>query len=453
MKLSKMGIARNKVLNIDAQFPVQDILSKTGQLTQYSSGIYAYDNIPFLLKNNIKRIISEELTKAGCVEVSLPVLQPESIWEASGRLDKYVSDDVMFRTITSKGNYCLAPTAEEAIVEFAKNRLQSYKSLPVTYFQIGEKFRNELRARGFLLRGKSFEMMDAYSFNVNSDDLDKTYAEMKQAYFNIFNRLGMNVFPVGADSGSIGGKKSEEFMVISDLGEDTVLYNNESGQAINSELLELSNAMEYLKEIYNIDGIEQLEKKRTLELGHIFQLGTKYSESMGACYISESGKQIPYEMGCYGIGVSRVLAYVYEKNAIYDKNQNVIGYSLPLNLAPYHLHMITNDNKDSIDLADNLYNELIKNGVSLLYDDRNDLSLGAKIKDAHYMGTPYLLILGNKVDDKYFEIENTKTNEKISIDRKDFVNILKTLSVQLKIDESITLENLVKDEIKVLKKI
>lgn len=453
MKLSKMGIARNKVLNIDEQFPVQDILAKTGQLTQYSSGIYAYDNIPFLLKNNIKRIISEELTKVGCVEVSLPVLQPESIWEASGRLEKYVSDDVIFRTESSKGNYCLAPTAEEAIVEFAKNRLQSYKSLPVTYFQIGEKFRNELRPRGYLLRGKSFEMMDAYSFNVDYEDLDKTYEEIKQAYFNIFRRLGMNVIPVGADSGSIGGQKSEEFMVLSNLGEDTILVDKESGQAINNELLELPNAMEYLKETYNIDSIEQLEKKRSLELGHIFQLGTKYSESMGANYISETGKQIPYEMGCYGIGVSRVLAYVYEKNAIYDKNEKVIGYSLPLNVAPYFIHIITNDNEESINIANTLYKELINNNIPVLYDDRNDLSLGAKIKDAHYMGTPYLLILGNKKDEKYYEIENTKNGEKVNIEKTEIINILKTLSSQLKDREEITLENVVEENVKVLKKI
>ena len=448
MRLSKMGIARNKVLNIDEQFPVQDILAKTGQLTQYSSGIYAYDNIPFLLKNNIKKIISEELTKVGCVEVSLPVLQPETIWEASGRLEKYVNDDVMFRTLTSKGNFCLAPTAEEAIVEFARNRLQSYKSLPVTYFQIGEKFRNELRTRGYLLRGKSFEMMDAYSFNVNYDDLNKTYEEIKQAYFNIFKRLRMDVIPVGADSGSIGGKKSEEFMVLSNLGEDIILYDNKSGQAINNELLELPNATEYLKETYNIDSIDQLEKKRSLELGHIFQLGTKYSESMEANYLSETGKLVPYEMGCYGIGVSRVLAYVYEKNAIYDKNEKVIGYSLPLHIAPYYIHIITNDNKDSIELANNLYNELINAGIPVLYDDRSDLSLGAKIKDAHYMGTPYLMILGNKLDENYFEIENTKNNEITKIDRTKFIDLLKLLSNQIKINEKITLE----EANKVLKK-
>ena len=446
MKLSKMGIDKNRIANIDEQFPIQDILFKTGQITQYSSGIYAYDNIPFLLKNNIKRIISEELTKIDCVEVSLPILQPESIWESSGRLEKYVADNVMFRTLTSKGNYCLAPTAEEAVVEFAKNRLQSYKNLPVVYFQIGEKFRNELRPRGFLLRGKSFEMMDAYSFNINYKDLNSTYEKIKKAYFNIFNRLNIKVIPVGADSGNIGGSKSEEFMVLSNLGEDTILYDKESGQAINNELLNLPNAMKYLKETYKIDSIDQLEERKSLELGHIFQLGTKYSVSMGVSYISETGKQVPYEMGCYGIGVSRVLAYIYEKNAIYDKNNKVIGYSLPLNISPYIIHIITNDNENSINVADSLYYELNGFGIPVLYDDRKDISLGAKIKDAHYMGTPYFLILGNKLDEEYYEVENTKNNQTIKIKRLDFIDIIKSLYNNLKIDENITLEDLILDK-------
>lgn len=202
----------------------------------------------------------------------------------------------MFRCLTEKGNFCLAPTAEEAVVEFAKTRLTSYKNLPNTYFQIGEKFRNEIRTRGYLLRGKSFEMIDAYSFGKDKKDLDLEYERMKKAYLEIFKELGLNVQPVGADSGSIGGAKSEEFMCVSNIGEDNILCDEETGKLINSELLEIENAESYIKENY---GITNLKTIKVCELGHIFQLGEKYSKSMNATYIGNDGKEKFYSMGCY----------------------------------------------------------------------------------------------------------------------------------------------------------
>ncbi len=218
MKVSQIGLISKKLTELDSQFPVQDMLIQTGQIDLFSSGIYAYGHIPYLVKKNINKIICNVLSKYNCSEISLPILQPENIWEESGRLSKYVNDDVMFRTLTDKGNFCLAPTAEEAVVAYTRKRLFSYKQLPVTYFQIGEKFRNELRSRGFLLRGKAFDMMDAYSFGKDFNDLDKDYEKMKKAYFEIFDNLGLKVQPVGADSGNIGGNKSEEFMMLSDIG-------------------------------------------------------------------------------------------------------------------------------------------------------------------------------------------------------------------------------------------
>ena len=175
MKVSQIGLISKKIAKLDDQFPVQDMLLQTGQIEQFSSGVYAFGHIPYLVKKNLDKIISETLTKYGCSELSLPLLQPESIWQESGRLEKYVKDDVMFRCLTDKGNFCLAPTAEEAIVAYAKTRLKSYKNLPVTYFQIGQKFRNEIRTRGYLLRGKSFDMMDAYSFGRDENDLNIEY--------------------------------------------------------------------------------------------------------------------------------------------------------------------------------------------------------------------------------------------------------------------------------------
>lgn len=281
MKLSEAGLGITRLQNVDTVFPAQDILVQSGQLVQYGAGIYGYNSIPLKLRANIEKIIKEELEKIGCVEVQLPLLQPRSIWDESGRWNGYVEEGTLLTVKTEKSEFCLAPTAEEAIVEFSKRKLKSHKNLPTVYYQIGEKFRNEIRSRGFLLRGKSFLMMDAYSFNKDEKDLVKSYELLKIAYKNIFERLGLNVFPVAADNGAIGGKKSEEYMMISQIGEDTVLYDSKTGQGFNIEIKEKDNFIDYLKD-YGIEDISSLKEEKTVELGHIFQLGTKYSETMNA---------------------------------------------------------------------------------------------------------------------------------------------------------------------------
>ena len=228
MRLSKSGLGKTRLKNVDNMFPAQDILEQSGQIVQYGTGIYGYNNVPLKLKQKIESIIREELERCGCVEVELPILQPRKIWEDSGRWNKYVETGTMLTVNTEKGEYCLAPTAEEAVVEFAKKKIKSHKDLPTIFYQIGEKHRNEIRTRGFLLRGKSFPMMDAYSFNKDEQSLIESYDKVKQAYINIFKRLGLPTIPVVADNGAIGGKKSEEFMVLSDIGEDTVLYDEKT---------------------------------------------------------------------------------------------------------------------------------------------------------------------------------------------------------------------------------
>ena len=307
MKLSQAGIGNIKLNVTDPMYPAQEILLQSGQITQFGTGIYAYNNVPLLLRRNVEKIITETLNKYGCIEILLPTLQQESMWKASGRYDKYVEEGVMLTVETDKGNYCLAPTAEEAVVEFAREKLKSYKNLPTTFYQIGEKYRNEIRTRGYLLRGKTFPMMDAYSFNKGPEDLIETYQNMRNAYIEIFDKLGLDVIPVAADSGNIGGKKSEEFMLLSEIGEDTILYDPATKTALNTEILEKENYEQYLKEEYGITDISKLEKRKSIELGHIFQLGTKYSEIMNATYTSQDGQELPFYMGCYGIGVVELL--------------------------------------------------------------------------------------------------------------------------------------------------
>lgn len=442
MKVSNIGLIETKIKKLDEQFPVQDMLLQTGQIEQFASGIYAYGHIPFLVKKNINDIIINTLTKYDCSLINLPLLQPESIWISSGRLDRYVNDDVMFRCLTDKGNFCLAPTAEEAVVEFAKSRLTSYKNLPTTYFQIGEKFRNEIRTRGYLLRGKSFEMMDAYSFGKDEIDLNAEYERIKEAYMEIFSELGLNVQPVGADSGAIGGAKSEEFMCVSRIGEDSILYDKTTGKLINSELLEKENAKEYIKETYGIMDLSNLEVRKACELGHIFQLGEKYSKSMNASYIAADGKQKYYSMGCYGIGVSRTLAMVYENSLVRNEKNEFSSISLPINITPYSIYIIAKtDDKNKLEYAGKMYELLIHEGVNVLFDDRDFLSIGTKLKDSKVTGIPYTCVLGKTLDEGYVTIENNKFGTKLNVSINDIVDILKQFEILRK--KKISIEDIV----------
>ncbi len=425
MRLSNTGMGTIKLNNLDEMYPVQDILLQTGQLVQYGTGIFAYNNVPLLVKRNVERIVTEKLNKYGCIEVLLPILQPEKLWKDSGRFNHYVEDGTMLTVQSDKGNFCLAPTAEEAVVEFAREKLKSYKNLPVTFYQIGEKVRNEIRNRGYLLRGKTFPMMDAYSFNSSEEDLANTYQNIRKAYLEIFKELGLDAIPVAADNGAMGGKKSEEFMLLSKIGEDTILYGPETRTALNTEILERENYEEYLKEEYGITDISKLEKRKAIELGHIFQLGTKYSETMNGTYIAQDGKPAFYFMGCYGIGISRTVATIYEESVLKDENEKVQGFVLPESVAPYKLQIIPKmDNKEKVKEAEDLYSKLSEKGIGAILDDRNLNSIGAKIKDCKVLGTPYMAVLGDKVEAGKVELENVKTGEKEIIKIDELVNRL-----------------------------
>ena len=422
MRLSQAGLGTMRINQLDEMYPAQDILLQSGQLVQYGTGIFAYGNIPMLLKRKIDTIIEETLNAYGCIEVTLPTLQPDTIWKSSGRWDKYVEDGTMLTIESDKGDFCLAPTAEEAVVEFAREKLKSYKHLPATFYQIGEKYRNEIRTRGFLLRGKSFSMMDAYSFNTDEEDLAKSYENIRKAYVVLFEKLGLDVIPVVADNGAMGGKKSEEFMMLSPIGEDTILYDEETGIGLNTEILEREDYEEYLKTEYGITDISKLQERRAMELGHIFQLGTRYSEMMNATYTSKEGKNVPYYMGCYGIGVSRTLAAIYETSVIEDKNGKVCGFALPQTIAPYKLQIIPKvENEEKKQEAESLYQALQAKGVKVILDDRENVSIGAKMKDCKILGTPYMAVLGDKVEKGMLELENIKTGEKEVIAIKEVI--------------------------------
>ena len=419
MKLSNLGIGTMRVNKLDEMYPAQDMLMQSGQLVQYGTGIMGYGTVPLLVKRKMEEIIRECLDEAGLAEVQLPTIQPKEIWEKSGRWDKYIEDGVMLVTESDKGTFCLAPTAEEAVLEFAREKLKSYKHLPATFYQIGEKYRNEIRNRGYLLRGKSFLMMDAYSFDADKEGLEESYENVRNAYLKIAEKIGIDMLPVVADNGAMGGKKSEEMMLVSPIGEDTILYDEKTKTALNTEILEKENYQEYLKEEYGIEDISNFKETKAIELGHTFQLGTRYSDTMKATFTAQDGKEQPYYMGCYGIGVSRMVAAIYELSVIKDENDNIVGIALPEQIAPFKLQIIAKmEDSEKVKAAEEIYVKLNELGIRTILDDRENINFGARIKDAKVLGTPYIAILGGKVENGKVELEKTKTGEKeiLSID-------------------------------------
>ena len=422
MKLSNLGIGTMRVNKLDEMYPAQDMLMQSGQLVQYGTGIMGYGTVPLLVKRNVEDIIRKCLNEAGLAEVQLPTIQPKEIWDKSERWNHYVEEGVMLVVESDKGTFCLAPTAEEAVLEFAREKLKSYKHMPVTFYQIGEKYRNEIRNRGYLLRGKSFLMMDAYSFDTDKEGLEKSYENVRNAYLKMAEKLDLEVLPVVADNGAMGGKKSEEMMIISPIGEDTILYDEKTKTALNTEILEKENYEEYLKEEYGIDDISNFEERKAIELGHIFQLGTRYSDTMKAMFIDKDGKEKPYYMGCYGIGVSRMVAAIYELSVIKDEQGKIEGIALPYNIAPFKVQIIAKmDDEEKVKEAKALYEKLGKLGIESIIDDRENINFGARIKDAKVLGTPYIAIFGGKVEKGKVELEETKTGKKEIITTEELI--------------------------------
>lgn len=406
MRLSNLNIKKINMNDVDKSYQGQDILMKLGELYQFESGIYGYGNLWTKLERIVEDIIIDELDKAGCIQVEFPKLQPRKIWDQSNRWDTYTKDgDIMFTMKNNLGEYGLAPTAEECATIFGANRLPSYKNLPATYYQIGEKFRKEIRTRGYLFRPRTFVMMDAYSFDKTEEDMKETYKLMHQVYLNIFKRLGIKIIPTVSDSGVIGGKVAEEFQAVTSLGEDKTLYDEANDIGINREVLDFENRDEYLKQL-GVDDVNSLKEYSTVELGNNFQLGTKYSESMKLYYINENGEKCPYYMGCYGIGLGRIIACLIENNVIVD-NDKLRGFSLPYDIAPYKVQIIyTDDNKET---GEKLYQYLNDNSIKCIIDDRENLNIGNRINDVYVLGTPKMIILGKKYDGTNIEIEDTKT--------------------------------------------
>lgn len=372
------------------------LLLRAGYIHKEMAGVYDYLPMGLRVIENIKQIIREELNRIGCEELSLTALQNPEPWEKSGRFsDQEV--DIWFKTELSAGGVLgLAPTHEEPITELMKTYISSYKDLPIAVYQFQTKFRNELRAKSGIMRGREFLMKDLYSFHTTEEDLDKFYARVEQAYSRIFDRLGIGdcTFETFA-SGGIFSKYSHEFQTILPVGEDTIYYNTNKSVYINKEVYN----DEVLKDL-GVDG-EEFESTSAAEVGNIFKLKFKYSEPLGLKYIDDSNKQQTVYMGCYGIGVSRLMGVIAEKFA--DEK----GLVWPESVAPYKYYLVGIGEAGS-QKAEELYS---RNEGDILFDDR-DKRPGEKFADAELMGIPYRVVVSDKTLEKdQAEVTNRATGE------------------------------------------
>ncbi|MCS7053844.1 MAG: proline--tRNA ligase [Ignavibacterium sp.] len=559
MRLSKTFVPTLKEIPNDAVVPSHILMLRTGMVRMLSAGIYSFLPLGYRVIKKVCEIVRQEMDAIGGQEFHLPALNPKEIWEETGRVEAF--GDILFHV--KNRDYVLAPTHEEIMTFHARNVVKSYKDMPQIWYQIQTKFRNEPRPRSGVIRGRQFLMKDSYSFDVSWEDLDKSYMLHDEAYRRIFTRCGLKFFVVGASSGAMGGTGSEEFMVKSEAGEDTVAYCESCGYAANVEVatskvsspereteskqvyeihtpnvksidelceflkidesvcaksrIYISNNQpilvlmqgndevnetklekavgstirpahpDELKEItgadagsigpigfngriisdlrlkdrnnlfsgankndYHIGGIDfqrdvknidyadlrvvqsgegcpkcdsKLEVFPAIELGHIFKLGTKYSESMKAYFLDENGKENPIIMGSYGIGIERVVACYIEQN------HDTKGIVWNKALAPFHIHLISiNPKNEKVkNVSDEIYDSLTKSGFEVLYDDR-DASPGFKFNDADLLGMPIQVIVGEKkLKDNLVECKIRKSDERFDVELNNLHSKLKEL--------------------------
>ncbi|HCV2826890.1 TPA: proline--tRNA ligase [Listeria monocytogenes] len=564
MRQTMTFIPTLKEVPADAEVKSHQLLLRAGFIRQTASGIYSYLPLATLMLRKIETIIREELEAIGAAELLMPALQPAELWQESGRWNDYGPELMRLKDRASR-DFALGPTHEEVITALLRDEVKSYKRLPLTLYQIQTKFRDEKRPRFGLLRGREFIMKDAYSFHATSESLDEVYNLMHQAYSNIFTRCGLEFRSVIADSGSIGGNESKEFMALSDIGEDTIAYSDASDYAANTEMapvlymekkshelekdmekvatpdqksiadiveflevpiektmksmlyqvddevimvlvrgdhevndIKIKNALDAtnvelvdpavavellganfgslgpinvpantrvfadnaVKDIVNAvvganedgfhyinvnpdrdfsvtsyfdlrmiqvgdlspDGQGVIKFAEGIEVGHIFKLGTKYSEAMNATILDENGRAQPIIMGCYGIGVSRILSAIAEQSN--DEN----GFVWDKQISPFDLHLIPVNMKseEQVAFAETLYSSLQDAGFSVLIDDRAERA-GVKFADADLIGLPIRITVGKKAAEGVVEVKIRKTGEMIEVRQDELLNTLPIL--------------------------
>ena len=377
------------------------LLIQAGYIYKEMSGVYAYLPLGKRVLDKILQIIREEMEAIGGQELLMGSLQDPKVWQKTGRWNDEILD-VWFKTkLKNETETGLATTHEEPLTKLVKQFIHSYKDLPKYLFQFQTKFRNELRSKSGILRTKEFVMKDLYSFNKDEETLDIFYEKAKQAYFNIFHRLGLGeiTFLTFASGGAFS-KYSHEFQTICEAGEDTIYLDRGKGLAVNEEV--------HTKEVLEDLGLDEskLEKVRAEEVGNIFKLKTRFSEPLELLYTDENGTQKPVVMGSYGIGIGRCLGTVVE---VYSDKKGIIW---PKNIAPFRAHLVGLNLEDPAveEKAKKVYERLERENIEVLFDNRTDVGAGEKFADADLIGIPYRLVISRKTGDK-IELKSRNENE------------------------------------------
>jgi len=413
MRQSKLFTKTIKNVPKDEATLNAQLLVKGGFVYKVMAGVYAYQPLGLRVLNKIRQVIRQEMDTIGGQEILMPSLHPAENWKKTGGWDGI---DILFK-VKSRGNkdYALGQSHEEIVTPLAKEMIQSYKDLPLSVYQIHWKFRDELRAKSGLLRGREFEMKDMYSFHESQEDFDRFYEIVKKAYLESYKRLGLVAKATEASGGAFTEKVSYEFMVLTDAGEDDILYCSSCEFCVNVDIAKDKEGGSCPNCKKN-----KLEKARASEVGNVFDLGQKYSKDFDLTYTDKNGKKKHPFMGCYGWGTTRTMGVLVEK--FHDKQ----GIIWPEVVSPFKVHLIgLGEDKKMKDKTEEVYKELKDNKIEVLYDDRDEKSAGEKFADADLIGIPYRIVVSEKTLEKdSVEIKKRGSQKAELVETKEVIKAL-----------------------------
>ncbi len=425
MYLSQLFIPITKNLPAEAKIKSHQLMLQTGMIRQSSAGIYSWLPLGFKVMKKIEQIVREEQNSIGAQEMLMPTIQSAEIWRESGRYDDYGEE--MLRIKDRQGRDMLyGPTNEELITDIFRSSVKSYKSLPQILYHIQWKFRDEIRPRFGVMRCKEFFMKDAYSFDLTDDDAKKSYNKMFFSYLKTFNRLGLKAIPMPADTGPIGGDLSHEFIILAETGESQIFadkrifeinlnkydFSDSSLSKMRQDFTDIYAATDekFDEKKFNseVDKKNQI-KTKGIEVGHIFYFGDKYSKPMNCLIDDKSGKKISVKMGSYGIGVSRLVGAAIEANY----NDGIMKWPKPI--SPFDIVIIPSinkNNKENLQKAEKIYQELKKQNVDVLLDDVDE-NMSNKFKKHDLIGIPFQIIIGSKSEENKFEFKELNSESEL----------------------------------------
>ena len=425
MKFSSFFIPTLKNIPAEAEIISHQLMIRAGMIKQASAGIYSWLPLGLKVLKKIEHIVRDEQNKAGAIEVLMPTIQSADLWIKSGRYEDYGKE--MLRIQDRSGREMLyGPTNEELITDIFQSYITSYKDLPKNFYHIQWKFRDEVRPRFGVMRGREFLMKDNYSFDLTEEESKISYNKMFTAYIKTFLRMGLTPISLRAETGPIGGNLSHEFQILAKTGESTLYYDKDL-EKIDPETINPDKLQSYYAAVDDLHdekncpiSKEQLKISKGIEVGHIFYFGTKYSEKLSAFVQNNKGKKTSVHMGSYGIGISRLVGAIIE--AFHDDK----GIKWPISVAPFHVSLINLmiDDKACAKMSNIMYEKISNSKLDVLYDDR-DCSIGKKLSDNDLIGIPYQVIIGKRdLKDNIVQLKNRLNNETKKISPEEALNFL-----------------------------